>query len=87
MGPGPITYQEIEAYRRLTFADLTAWEVSLIRRLDLAALSSAAGQVQQKPARPSNEPQPIPVTNTAGIRALFQGLAAKKNAQKGGQHG
>jgi hypothetical protein len=86
MAPCPITYQEIEAYRRLTLSDLTSWEVSLIRRLDLAALSSAAGEAKPRPAK-SNEPEQIPVTNTAGIKALFQGLAAKKRAQKGGQHG
>lgn len=87
MAVGPITYTEIDAYRRLTFADLNVWEIGLIRRIDAAVLAVVAGDTKPRTTKTNAPPEPIPVSNTEGIRALFQGLAAKKNAKKGGQHG
>jgi len=39
MAPNPISYTEIEAFNRLTHANLSAWDIALIRRLDLAVMA------------------------------------------------
>lgn len=85
MGLGPISYREIEAYRRQTLDDLTAWEVRLIRRLD-NAVRGVIAQQKPKPQTPQSEPEAIPVSDVKGVRALFAGLKAKHQA-KGIDHG
>jgi hypothetical protein len=87
MGANPISYTEIDAYRRMTLADLNAWDVSVIRRMDAAALAAVDGKAKAKAPKPTDPPEPIPITHTEGVRALMQGLMAKQNAKKGGQHG
>lgn len=71
MAVGPITYTEILAYRQLTLADLSAWDVALIRRLDMAirAITSAR--------RPDGE---IPASDGRAVTGMLRGLAAKRNA-------
>jgi len=77
MAANPIQWSEIEAYRRLTFACLGAWEVGLIRRLDAAVLKIL---------------NPAPTTNTVsardgkGVLSMIRGQAArhKKPAAEGG---
>lgn len=83
MGLGPISYREIEAYRRQTLDDLTAWEVRLIRRLDDAVRGVIA---KQKPKPESKEPEGIPVSDVKGIKALFAGIKARQQA-KGNENG
>jgi hypothetical protein len=41
-GANPIGYGEIEAWARLTGNDPTPWEVSVLRRMDIAALEKFA---------------------------------------------
>lgn len=67
MGANPITYAEIEAYCRMTFARPTVWEVKLIRRLDAAVLAVwAANQPTGKAAAAE-----VPVSDTQGVKALL----------------
>lgn len=41
--PAPITFAEIDAFNRLTLADLSVWEIGLIRRLDEQFIRIASG--------------------------------------------
>ncbi|RCS21354.1 hypothetical protein DUT91_24705 [Phyllobacterium salinisoli] len=54
MAANSISYLEIDAYCRLTGAVITPWELSLIRRLDLAALNArgkeARADIEATPA-------------------------------------
>jgi hypothetical protein len=70
---GPITYCEIAAYQSQTQALLTAWDVKLIRRLDIAVRAILSGASQNKA---------VPASNGKAVRALFRGVASRKN-QKG----
>ncbi len=74
MGIGPISFKEIEAYQAQTHAMLTAWDVRLIRRLDVAVRAILSGGPTDKA---------IPASNGKAVRALFRGVAARK-VQKGG---
>lgn len=78
MGPAPISYSDIEAFCRLTLTPMSAWEVSVIRRVDDAALVAS----QEKAAKFDRNapPEPIPTSNVKGLKALFRGLAVKKAA-------
>jgi len=74
MGPSPVTYQEIEAYQRQTFAGLTAWQVALIRRVDDVILAV----ISRDTAKPApGEPQEISGKDAQGVKALLRGMAAK----------
>lgn len=76
MGPGPITYQEIDAYRRMTLDDLTAWEVRLIKRVDIAVLLAAASDAPSQ--KPSGEPAGIPVNDPKSLKGLLRGIAKSR---------
>ncbi|MNT11113.1 hypothetical protein D3C72_1459760 [compost metagenome] len=52
---------------------LSAWDVKLIRRLDVAVRSILSGSPQNKA---------VPASNGKAVRALFRGVASRKN-QKG----
>ncbi|MNQ78171.1 hypothetical protein D3C85_930740 [compost metagenome] len=82
MAANPITYAEIEAFTRITLADLTAWEIALIKRVDLAVLDALAGQTKPG-AKEGAGPAEIPVSDTRAIGGLFRGLAAKRNNPRG----
>lgn len=41
-GPNPISYAEIAAYRAVTGADLSPWEVKVIRALDTVYIETAS---------------------------------------------
>ena len=71
MAVGPITYTEILAYRQLTLADLSAWDVALIRRLDteVRALTNKT--------LPDGE---IAASDGRAVTGMLRGLAAKRNA-------
>jgi hypothetical protein len=47
-GPSPITYQDIDAYRRLTGEVMQAWEVRAIRAVDDAVLQEIAKAQSKK---------------------------------------
>lgn len=49
MGPGPITFQDIDAWARLTGRHPTPWEVSVIRQLDGLWLSIMPDQNATSP--------------------------------------
>ncbi len=46
-GPMPLSFQEIDAYNKLTDAQLTPWEISAITAMDAAFLDAIAHQEQQ----------------------------------------
>lgn len=73
MASGPINYREIVAYQQATHAFLTAWDVSVIRRIDTAVRALQAGS-----SGASGEPQAIPITDAASIRARLRGMSGKK---------
>lgn len=47
-GPAPLTYQELDAWARLTDSRPTPWEVEQILRLDRLWLSNMADRIKQK---------------------------------------
>lgn len=63
---GPITFAEIDAYQRLTHAGLSAWDVRLIRRLDLATQAVKSGHA---PAGP---------TDVKGMKATLRAAVARR---------
>lgn len=77
MAANPISFQEIEAYSRLTFAVISPWEVDLLRRVDVAALAAA----QKRSARKkSGEPEPkfeAEASDGAAVKALLRGFSSK----------
>lgn len=46
-GPNPLTYHDVEAWSRVTGVELTAWEIDVLKRLDVVFLTVAT-----KNARP-----------------------------------
>ena len=80
MVANPLTYTELEAFERKALYSFTAWEAEMLMRLDDAVLAVWAGQMPKpKPkVMPNGE---IPVSNVKGVRALFQGLMARKRAE------
>lgn len=80
MGPNPITWQEIDSYCRQTFAGLTVWEKRLIRRIDDIAIGKAVEKMKTSAKPGRQEPEPIPITDTAGLKALFSGIKAQRQS-------
>lgn len=74
MAANPITYSEIEAFCRLRFIRLPVWELNLLRRLDEAVLAVWAAQAP----KPGGNKEPIPITDTAGVKALLLSKATKQ---------
>ena len=73
MGLSPISYQDIAAYRALTHTPLNAWQVQLIRRLDVTVLRVQAAQDGQAPTSSS-----VAVNDAGGLRSLFKGIGARR---------
>lgn len=67
-GANPITFPDIAAWSQVMGLRPTPWEVSVIRRMDIAVLS-----VLNK-ASGSGE---VPVTDTKGVSSIFSGLKAR----------
>ncbi len=78
MAANPLLPSEVETYCRQTLTSLSAWEADVLYRVDdavLAVWNASTG----KASRPGHEPESsIPATNTKGLKALFQGLAARR---------
>lgn len=77
MAANPISYQELEAFCRSRLVTLSAWEIELLMRLDDTVLAIWAEKSAKTTA---GQGDPIPVTNTEGVRGLFQDLKARKAA-------
>jgi hypothetical protein len=73
MAANPITFSEIEAFKRQTLTPLSAWEVRLLRRLDQAVLPIL------NPAPASNT---VNVRDGKGVLSMIRGQAAKHNPPK-----
>jgi hypothetical protein len=83
MQANPISYQEIEAYARLTGAEIAPWEARAIRRLDDIALSTK----RPKGGKGAKERDPdvlVSAKDGAGVSGLLKGLAAKAPKKKAG---
>jgi len=78
MAPSPVQYSEIEAYCRMTGLELDAWELSVICRLDNAALRAFTRNGRQQAAPDPNASSQIPVENTKAMKDMFRGLATRK---------
>lgn len=74
MAVGPITYLEIDAYIRRTLPDLTAWDVKLIRRIDIAVRAVANGI--------ENPTSQIPAKDGKRVGSMLRGLAKAKAKQR-----
>ena len=68
MAANPITFAEIEAFKRQTMTDLSVWDVRLIRRLDQAVLPIL------NPAPASNV---VSARDGAGVLSIIRGQAAR----------
>lgn len=71
MAANPITEEALEAYCRRRLVDLSVWEGDLLIRLDDAVLAIWAQQAKA-PAKGQEMTEEIPVTDTAGVRGIFQ---------------
>lgn len=72
MAANPITEQELAAYCRRRHVPLSIWEGDLILKVDDAVLAVWAEQTKTTSA---NSGQPVPISDTAGVRALFRSRA------------
>lgn len=68
MAACPITWSDIEAYRRLTFEPLSAWDVRLIKRIDNAILPII---------NPAPENNTVSARDGKGVLNLVRGAAKK----------
>ncbi len=84
---GPISYLEIEAYKRQSLNNLSPWSVRLIRSMDDAVRGVISAQKPKPQGKAEAEPEAIPVTDTKAIRSLFAGLKTRKAKPKGDAHG
>lgn len=57
-GANPISYVEIAAWARLTGNDPTPWEVSVLRRMDIAALEKFAKKTPKTAVGKKNQKTP-----------------------------
>ena len=71
-----ITYTEFDAFCRRALVEPTVWEGDLLMRLDDAVLAVWAAQAPKG----KGTSEPIPVSDTEGIRALLASKAALKPA-------
>lgn len=69
MAANPITFSEIEAFKRQTMTPLGVWSVRLIRRLDQAVLPIL------NPAPPSST---VSARDGKGVLSMLRGQAAKR---------
>lgn len=72
MAANPITFLEIDAYRRTTLTPLSAWDVRLINRLDRAVLPIL------NPAPASNV---VSARDGKGVLSMIRGQAARHKTQ------
>lgn len=80
MSAGPITYLEIEAYLRVMRDDLTAFEVSIIRDVDLAVLAVLADQ-RPKADNASKEVE-APIDDPEAVRSVLSGFRERFAARE-----
>ena len=80
MVANPLTYTELEAFERKALVRFSAWETDLLMRVDDAVMASWAEQAPKPKPKGVEKNGEIPMSNTTGIRALFQGFKARKNA-------
>lgn len=73
MAANPISYAEIDAYCRLVWGELTAWEVKTILSIDRATRGLAMAKSKTPEARTE-----VDVSDGAGVGALLRGMGAKK---------
>lgn len=71
MAAGPITFMEMWAYREMTGADLSGWEVGIIRRLDAKAMEIMAKQADGS----------LPHPNAPTLGEMLRGKAAEHRAR------
>lgn len=83
MAANPLTNLELEAFCRLRGLALRRWEVETIFRLDDAVLALMAKR------RPSaqDEPAMVPMSDTAGVRAVLKGALARARARQKAKDG
>lgn len=81
MQANPITFQEIDAYARLTGAEIAPWEVRAIRRLDHIALSAKKPK-GAKGAQERDAEVLVSARDGAGVSGLMKGLAAKSQRKR-----
>lgn len=82
MMANPISFQEIDAYSRLNGIAMTAWEVSLIRRIDTAALAAAEKRAAK---RKLGEPLPkfeVEASDGRGVKAMLRGFSPRPKGNK-----
>lgn len=75
MAANPLSYQELESFRRQTLVELSAWETALLMRLDDAMLEAISGSKPTATDKPDDDP--IPVTDMAALRARLKSTAAQ----------
>lgn len=75
-GPNPISYAEIASWAALRCAAPSAWEVSLLRRMDSAWLMASRPPDKNDPVRQ------VAADNVSGVSGLFAGLKARAGVER-----
>lgn len=72
-GANPITYPDLLAWAQLTGCDPSPWEISVLRRLDVAAMAKPAGRsVASEPTRS------VDATDGREVIGFLRGKGARK---------
>jgi hypothetical protein len=79
MASNPLTHMELEAFCRLRLVHLTAWEVDVLFRVDDAVQGVWAAEAKRKSGGGADNE--IPASDVKGIKAMFQGLKARKGGR------
>jgi hypothetical protein len=75
-GPLAIPFSEMKAWAEMTGAQPSAWEISVIERMDAAALAASA---KSSPVS-KDEPAPIDAQDGREVAGFMRQMAARKRA-------
>ena len=73
MAANPISFSEIEAFKRQTLTPLSVWEVRLLRRIDQAVLPIL---------NPAPESNTVPARDGKAVLSMIRGQAARHATPK-----
>ncbi|KNY21594.1 hypothetical protein [Methylobacterium sp. ARG-1] len=70
-GPQAFTYVEIEAWTRLTAADLAPWQVRALMEMDTARRGAWSEVQEEERGRPDGLSRVVSFSNTAAVERMF----------------
>ncbi len=81
MGLAPLSYQEIDAWCRLSSTNLSWYELRWIKAMDTGYLVAAGDKVNLDAGRSKESPAMFSTQNVDGVKGLFAQLKAKQASE------